>query len=98
MENRVALSAPLPDPDPTQTIKPVAAAPAPAPALPSLADEQDQTNLRLVIEEVGNTGSFVYKTVDRRTGEVVMQLPREEVLRMKESDDYQAGAFIRAKV
>lgn len=96
MENRVALSAPLPDPDPTQSLKPIAAAPVSVPQPASV--QADQADLRLVIEEVGNTGSFVYKTVDRRTGEVVMQLPREEVLRMKEADDYEAGAVINAQV
>ena len=46
-----------------------------------------------VIEE-GQAGSFVYKTIDRRTGEVVLQLPREEVLRMRDAEAYVAGAVI----
>ena len=39
--------------------------------------------LRLVIEEDKSTGSYVYKTVDIRTGAVVQQIPREEVLRLR---------------
>lgn len=37
---------------------------------------------RLIIEEGPRKGTFVYKTIDRDTGEVVRQLPREEVVRL----------------
>lgn len=58
---------------------------------------QDPADLRLVIEEDQDTGSFVYKTLDRRTGEVVQQLPSEEVLRLKRGDNYEAGSVIKTK-
>lgn len=48
-------------------------------------------DLRLVIEEDEASGSIVYKTLDRRTGEVVRQLPREEVLRLREQPGYEPG-------
>lgn len=51
-------------------------------------------DLRLVIEEDEATGAFVYKTLDRRTGEVVQQLPREDVLRLKSSDEYEPGRVV----
>ncbi|MDO8323320.1 MAG: hypothetical protein Q7T23_10305 [Phenylobacterium sp.] len=57
---------------------------------------QDQADLRLVIEE--QAGSYVYKTVDRRTGDIVAQYPREELLKMRDEDDYTAGTVIRAKI
>lgn len=57
---------------------------------------EDQEDLRLIIEEQG--GSYVYKTVDRRTGDIVAQYPREELLKMGEEDDYAAGTVIRAKI
>ena len=60
------------------------------------AGDENQADLRLVIEEQG--GSYVYKTVDRRTGDIVAQYPREELLKMREEDDYAAGTVIRAKV
>ncbi|MBI5940155.1 MAG: hypothetical protein HY859_06990 [Caulobacterales bacterium] len=53
-------------------------------------------DLRLVIEEDQVSGTFVYKTLDRRTGEVVKQLPREEVVRLKETPDYEPGDVIDA--
>lgn len=51
------------------------------------------SDLRLVIEPVG--GSYVYKTIDRRTGEVVWQYPMEDILKMKHQDSYSAGVVIR---
>jgi flagellar protein FlaG len=42
----------------------------------------DPSRYRLVIEEGPQGGSFVYKTLDRLTGEVIRQVPREEVLNL----------------
>jgi len=49
---------------------------------------------RLVIEEGPAAGTFIYKTLDSVTGEVIRQLPREQVLRMTQSGDYSAGGLI----
>jgi flagellar protein FlaG len=57
---------------------------------------RQNADLRLVIEEDQTSGTFVYKTLDRRTGEVVKQLPREEVVRLKESPGYAPGDVIDA--
>jgi flagellar protein FlaG len=62
------------------------------------SDAPDPADLRLVIEDDLVAGSFVYKTVDRRTGKVVQQLPREQILALREASDYTAGAVIKAKV
>jgi flagellar protein FlaG len=48
-------------------------------------------DLRLVIEEDSTTGTYVYKTVDRRTGDVLQQFPREDVLRFKQAEHYDPG-------
>jgi flagellar protein FlaG len=87
MENKLSAVAALPDIEPVQA--PARPFVAPAPVPPPSAEP----DLRLVIEE-GQAGSFVYKTIDRRTGEVVLQLPREEVLRMRDAEAYVAGAVI----
>ena len=58
---------------------------------------EEEVNLRLIIEEDLAAQSYVYKTVNSRTGEVVQQYPREEVLRMREDANYQAGGVIRTK-
>ncbi len=55
------------------------------PAVEKVAD------FRLVIEEDPATGSFVYKTLDRRTGEVVNQFPREQMLRLRDAENYAPG-------
>ncbi|WP_232792860.1 hypothetical protein [Caulobacter hibisci] len=50
-------------------------------------------DLRLVIEEDADSGVYVYKTVDRRTGETLKQYPREDVLRFKDNASYGPGAI-----
>jgi flagellar protein FlaG len=95
MENKVATVAATPDPTygqnpPIQRPDTGASAVAAAPRL-------DPVDLRLVIEEDQASGSYIYKTINRLTGEVLMQFPRDDVLKMHERLDYQAGAVIRAK-
>lgn len=48
-------------------------------------------DLRLVIEHNDDTGDYVYKTVDRRTGETLQQFPREEILKLREASRYHSG-------
>lgn len=91
MENKVALPAPLHEIEPVPPVRQAAVAPqAPEP-------RQDMADLRLVIEENANTGTFVYKTIDRRTGEVVSQIPREEMLKLQQDEGYEAGAVIKTQ-
>ena len=71
-----------------------AAAPA---AHPDPAATHAQPDLRLFIEKDETAGVFVYRIIDRRTGDVVQQFPREEVLKMKESPDYDPGHVIDAQ-
>lgn len=49
---------------------------------------------RLVIEEGPTPGAFIYKTMDRVTGEVVKQLPRAELVRLMGEDRVPAGTVI----
>ena len=62
------------------------------------ADVERLARYRLVIEQGPRAGSFVYKTLDRETGEVVRQLPSEEVLTLRQRDDYGVGAVINTTV
>ena len=57
-------------------------------------EAEQAARYRLVIEEGPRSGSFIYKTMDRVTGEVVKQLPREQVVGLMEDADYNAGAVI----
>jgi hypothetical protein len=52
---------------------------------------------RLVIQEDKATGQYLYMVIDRATGAVVAQTPREDVARMSQRADYTAGSLIRAK-
>ena len=55
---------------------------------------EEASRYRLIIEEGPTQGTFIYKTLDSATGEVVRQFPREQVLRMAESGGYTAGGLI----
>ena len=90
MSNRIANIQAVPEPVAAmiaQPVQPVAETPAPT-------AKGQNTDLRLVIEEDKATGAFVYKTLDRRTGEVVQQLPRESVLKAMTSQDYHPGLVV----
>ena len=54
-------------------------------------------DLRLVIEEGPRRGSFIYKTVDRLTGETIKQYPREQLVKLSEDPNYVAGAVADTK-
>ena len=75
-----------------------------APTRPDLQDRPDPVtkqidpaDVRLIIEEDKKSGSYVYKTVDRLTGKTILQLPRKEILQLREDPEYAAGDVIRAK-
>ncbi len=89
----------LPAAQPDQSLPP---APSPATGSPSAnaaqaSQVQQEADLRLVIEDDKAAGSYVYKLVDSVTGQVVSQVPREEVLRMREASSYQPGAVVNAR-
>ncbi|MBX3486215.1 hypothetical protein [Phenylobacterium sp.] len=91
METKAAAIAPVPDPK-APAFQPTAPADrkvAEAPAVPA----QDPVALRLVIDLDQASGGYVYKTINRLTGEVVSQLPRAEVLKLREGGS-QPGAVI----
>lgn len=98
MEPKVAAIAATPDPglgpNPNRT-------PPTEPALPDFRKAeipQDQLDQRLVIERDNGSGAYIYKTIDRMTGQVISQVPREEVLKMREDVGYAAGDVIRTRV
>jgi len=94
MQSKVAPFAATPDPTYGRKQSPHTPTGTAGGDLAVLGDEAD---LRLVIEEDQVSGSYVYKTVNRRTGEIVQQFPREEVLRKGFSAEYHAGEVIRTK-
>lgn len=67
-----------------------------------LADHHQQQSpleyqLRLTVDKDPNTGDWVYKAIDRYTGKVIRQLPRQEVLDMRSSSSYKAGSVINTE-
>lgn len=63
----------------------IAASPVPAPSPPVAAQGQaaEPGHSRMIIEE--RDGRYIYKIYDPRTGEVLRQVPREELLRHREA-------------
>ena len=96
MDSKVAAFAATPDPTFGQKPAPQRPDNTGSPA-DSVASSQDPADMRLVIEEDKATNSYVYKTVDRLTGRVIQQLPREQVLQLREQLDYEAGSVVKAK-
>lgn len=77
-------------PEISEGAKVVSAPVAPQPA-PTSGDGPQPGDLRLVIEQDGDSGDYIYKTVDRRTGETLNQYPREQVLKLREAEAYHSG-------
>jgi flagellar protein FlaG len=95
MDNKVAAFAATPDP--TFGQKPAPQRPAPSASKAASVSGPDPADMRLVIEEDKASGSYVYKTIDRVTGEVIQQLPREQVLQLRDELSYEAGKVVRTK-
>jgi flagellar protein FlaG len=95
MSNSIANIRTVPEPVAAMIAQPVQpVAESQAPSSKDMAPKGQTADLRLVIEEDKATGAFVYKTLDRRTGEVVQQLPRESVLKAMASDTYNPGQVV----
>ena len=59
------------------------------------ASEADQ---RLVIREGLEDGLFIYTILDRASGKVMAQIPREDVSQLAARPDYEAGQVVDTKV
>lgn len=64
-----------------------------APAKP----ESKSNDLRLVIEKDEAGILFVYRLIDPVTGSVVVEIPRNELKRLGERANYQAGDVVSTK-
>lgn len=95
MENKVAMVAATPDP--TTSHKPPTARPENGTLGKGSAPGLDQVDMRLIIEEDTASGSYVYRTLNRLTGEIILQLPRDQLLKLHEEASYVAGNVVRAK-
>ncbi len=97
MATEVAVTSPVSDASLGQSQQRGPEGPNRGPKTYAEQNAHDPQDLRLVIEEDKAAGCYVYKTIDRRTGVVVQQLPREQVLRLRETINYTAGDVINAK-
>ena len=91
MSNHVASVASV-----SPAVEVAAAVTAPPPAVPATDarnDNADISRMRLTIEATPE-GRFIYKVLDRVTGEVIRQLPREEVERLNADPTYRGGQVV----
>jgi flagellar protein FlaG len=59
--------------------------------------ESKPSDLRLVIEKDEAGILFVYRLIDPVTGNVVVEIPRNELKKLGEQADYTAGSVVRTK-
>ena len=81
-----AISSVIPFPVPS-------AAPGPVGERPPGKAASGTTDYRLVIEQGPRAGSYVYKTIDRQTGETIKQFPREDLIKLVGDPRYAAGTI-----
>lgn len=55
---------------------------------------QTANDIRLIIEKAAHAPEYVYKLVNATTGDVIVELPREQVVRAAESPNYTSGSVI----
>ena len=65
---------------------------------PCPGPDRKAAGYRLVIEPGPRPGTYVYKTVDHATGEMIRQFPREELVKLAEDPLYQTGKIARTSV
>lgn len=54
--------------------------------------------LKLTIDKDPDTGEYIYRAIDRYTGEVVRQFPQKELLELRKSNAYKAGSVVTTDV
>lgn len=55
--------------------------------------EPRATDYRLVIETGPRAGTYIYKTVDLATGEIIRQFPREDLVKLIDDPRYATGSI-----
>ena len=92
MTDNVARSVSVPQPTPI-----IAVAANPSASRTPRNDNNDASRFRLTIESLGDN-RFVYKVLDRVTGEVIRQLPREDVEKLHSDPTYRGGRLVDTAV
>ncbi len=67
------------------------------PAAPRPAPLKAEDALRLVIEPTSDGDDYTYKLFDRATGALLIELPRQEAIKMSANPGYSAGQVFDAK-
>jgi flagellar protein FlaG len=78
-----------------------ASQPSPATSTPAASSTdspdvaaQAKPTTRLLIDQDKVTGVFVYRIVDSQTGNLLAEIPNEQIANLKNADDYVSGSVI----
>ncbi len=87
---------------PKQPVSAKSPAPIDTPEKRELSDAEPtvappRANARLSIEKDEVNGGFIYKSIDRETGEVLQQYPREHILRRIAKEKAAEGVILDTK-
>jgi len=64
----------------------------------SSTDSTPAYTLKLTIDKDPDTGEYIYRAIDRYTGEVVRQFPQKELLELRKSSAYKAGSVVKTDI
>jgi uncharacterized FlaG/YvyC family protein len=67
-------------------------------AIEKLIRKSLPSNSKLQIEQDKETGTFIYRTVDSETGEIIRQWPPEQLLKLRESLAQMEGMLVDKQV
>ena len=94
MSNITPLNAAQAAPVSGSSLPPAAPTAAPVTTSNAQASGAAASNQRLVIKEGAQAGVLIYTVLDRDSGEIVVQIPREMVIKLGHRADYSAGQII----
>lgn len=113
MINNVVNFPQFPDTTQVKPVPDVPAAAPAVTATESPAKQEDKSNLgqgagrdqgtppayllRLAIDKDPKTGEWIYKSIDRYTGQVVSVMPRSALQDLKDSASYSAGSIVKTE-
>jgi len=69
----------------------------PAKDSPPAEASTSRSDLRLVIEKDQSGILFIYRLIDPDTGNVIVEIPREDLRKLGEAPNYRAGSVVRTE-
>jgi uncharacterized FlaG/YvyC family protein len=98
-QNRAQLSPPVPGaPDPATNLTPDQRVAVLQGAVEKLIKKSLPANSKLQIEQDKTSGTFIYRSINPETGEVITQWPSEKLLELRDYLKDMEGVLVNTKV